>query len=291
MFFSVIIPVYNDWPRLKTCLISLQCNKTENFDFEVIVVNNEEEHNPPKFISSLKGIKLIHEPEPGSYTARNRGAKLARGECFAFTDSDCIPDHQWLMKAKRCFEEQKCDLIGGRIDLFKEEQGSEWAYIYEKYTAFSQSKNMMNGHIVTANLIVKKDVFDSLDGFDHSLKSGGDWNFSKRAMDAGFKLQYADDVVVKHPARKSIKAIIKKQKRFAAWGFVKAKKKFRYSGLRILASNLISGIGQIRKSAMIPDKMNEKVIVFIIATCIYFKKSLYQTLFAFKFVNPEKVRE
>jgi len=291
MFFSVIIPVYKDWSRLKVCINSLQNQKKNGFDFEIIIVDNEPEHNPPQFITAINGIKLIHEPAPGSYSARNRGAKLARGEYYAFTDSDCIPDREWLMNAKKSFEEQKCDLIGGRIDLFKEEKGTEWAYIYEKYTAFSQSKNILNGNIVTANLLVKKDVFNEINGFDDSLKSGGDWDFSKRASNEGFLLHYADDVIVMHPARKDVKQLLVKQKRFAAWGFIKAQKRFGYTGARIFGSNLYSGLFEVISSSKKGVNLNERAMLFLTSALIYIYKLSWQFLFVIKIVRPEQIRK
>lgn len=291
MTFSVIIPTYKDWERLEKCIGRLLHAPKNNFDFEIIVVNNEENHSPPVSIKKPARVRIIHEPEPGSYAARNSGARLASGRYLAFTDADCLPDDNWLQHAVTHFRETECDLLGGRIDIFMEEGGNAWAYIYEKNTAFSQKKNVAKGHAVTANLIVKREVFEQLGGFDSTLKSGGDWDFSRRAVKSGFQLHYADDVIVKHPARVSVRAILIKQKRFAAWGYIKAKKKFGYSGLRILAGNLFYGIGRIFNSAQKPKNLNEKIVVFSISAVIYFYKSFYQFLFILKIINPEKIRD
>lgn len=291
MLFSVIIPTYKDWDRLKLCLDNLIDVQEGSFEYEIIVVDNAEHHAPPDFIKSLDQISLVHEPSPGSYNARNKGAGIASGKYLAFTDSDCIPDKNWLVDAKDCFDTENCDLIGGRIDIFKQDGGSDWAYIYEKNTAFSQSENVPKGKAVTANFFVKNRVFNQVGGFDSSLKSGGDWDFSKRSVDEGFRLVYADNVVVKHPARKSIIAIFKKQKRFAAWGFIKAKRKFGYSGLRILAGNLYYGAKRIFRSAAGVSQTKEKMIVCSIALGIYLYKSLFQVLFVINLVKPDKIRE
>ena len=290
MLFSVIIPTYKDWDRLKLCLDHLINVQKGSFEYEIIVVDNAEHHAPPDFIKSLKEITLVHEPAPGSYSARNTGARIASGKYLAFTDSDCIPDKNWLVNAKACFDTGNCDLIGGRIDIFKEDKGGQWAYIYEKNTAFPQSQNVPEGKAVTANLFTKNIVFKQVGGFDSSLKSGGDWDFSKRSVDNGFRLEYAENVVVNHPARKSIKAILNKQKRFAAWGLIKAKRKFGYSGLRILAGNLYYGATRIFRSAAGISPVKEKMIVFLIASVIYVYKSIYQVLFVINLIKPEKIR-
>ncbi|MDZ7693140.1 MAG: glycosyltransferase [Balneolaceae bacterium] len=291
MLFSIIIPTYKDWDRLKLCLDSLIDAQKGDFDYEIIVVDNAQHHAPPEFIKSLSKIILVHEPKPGSYSARNTGASNASGKYLAFTDSDCIPDENWLVNAKTCFDTENCDLIGGRIDIFKEDMGGEWAYIYEKNIAFPQSQNVPKGKAVTANLFVKNMVFKQVDGFDSSLKSGGDWDFSTRAVENGYKLIYAEEVAVSHPARKRIRDILKKQKRFAAWGYLKAKRRFGYSGIRVLAGNLYHEIIRIFKTTGKASRLKEKTIIFIISSEIYLFKSFYQLLFVLRLVNPKKIRE
>jgi hypothetical protein len=54
---------------------------------------------------------------------------------------------------------------------------------------------------VTANLFVRRQVFDAIGRFPHH-RSGEDSVFVLRAQGAGFTLRYAPDAVVRHPARK-----------------------------------------------------------------------------------------
>lgn len=291
MTFSVIIPTYKDWDRLKICINSLHESIDNGFNYEIIIVDNAKQHCPPEIFKHFSNVKLIHEPQPGSYAARNSGAKIASGEILAFTDSDCIPDKDWLVKSLYFFSANECDMIGGRVDIFKQKNGSNWAYIYEKNTAFPQKINVPKGYSVTANLFVKKKVFADLNGFNTSLKSGGDWEFTKRAIESGFSLQYAEDVVVNHPARNSIWAILKKQKRFAAWGYIKVKNKYRHSGIRILLSHLIHGIPHVFKRSKKVKSLKEKNIVFLISIGIYFTKTFTHLFILLRLINPDKIRE
>jgi len=202
-----------------------------------------------------------------------------------------MPDKNWLKHAMRTFNKTGCDMIGGHIEIYREKGSSKWAYIYEKNTAFPQSKNVEAGKAVTANLIVKKEVFENLEGFNSKLKSGGDWEFSKRAVQAGYSLLYDDNVVVKHPARESIRAIFKKQKRLSAWGYLNARKRFGYSGLRIVAGNLYYGLGKVFRSAKTGKKINEKTIIVVISFGLYLFKSLIQLMIVLGFLKPENIRE
>jgi len=292
--FSIIIPTYKDWGRLSLCIDRLLNQKVEGVHFEIIAVDNEPEHAPPAFFLSKyvhNNVSLIHETSPGSYAARNRGAKLAKGTYLAFTDADCLPDNRWLNNAKNRFDEEDCDLIGGKIDIFKPDEGGEWAFIYEKHMSFRQHIHVKKGRSVTANLLVKRRVFESLKGFDSDVKSGGDWEFTERAVSKGFKMVYGDGVVVKHPARKSVKEIMKKQKRFAAWGYLNVKNRYEHSGLRIIGSSLLRGTPASFKSASYPEKLNEKLIVLLISLQIHAYKMTLQILFLLRIRDPEKIRE
>lgn len=291
MKFSVIIPTYNDWERLQTCVNSIMSSQLElNRDYEIIVVDNASTHEPPKSLMNREGLLLVHETTPGSYAARNSGAKHARGTYLAFTDSDCVPCKYWLENACAVFSEKQCSLIGGRIDLFRVEGSSRWAYVYEKHTAFPQEKNVPKGHSVTANLFVKREVFEGLGGFNAEIKSGGDWEFSRRAVDAGYKLIYAGNVKVKHPARSTVRAIFRKQRRFSAWGYLNTQREYGHSGIRMFLSQC-RNIGAISRKTRKPDHLNEKGIVFLISTGLYFYRLLLYILIMLRVINPGQIRE
>src|SRR5699024_9727039 len=117
MKFSVIIPSFNDWERLLMCINALDQQTLEKEQFEVIVVDNSKAGNIPSNLILPSWVQLLHEPKPGSYAARNKGAGNAEGEILAFTDSDCIPKKNWLSNAQKVFETKICDLIGGEIDI------------------------------------------------------------------------------------------------------------------------------------------------------------------------------
>ncbi|NBC26853.1 MAG: glycosyltransferase [Bacteroidetes bacterium] len=289
--FTIIIPTFRDWERLKLCVDKLLDQTAPGISYDIVVVNNDEAHEPPDFFRNKKQIQLLHEPTPGSYAARNTGASQAEGRFLAFTDADCIPDKTWLKNAHQLFNEQSCDMIGGRIDLFKPENGNSWAFRYDKHTAFRQHAHVPRGKCVTANLLIKRVVFDELNGFDASVKSGGDWEFSERAVSNGYTLVYGNDVVVRHPARQSLRHILKKQKRFAAWGYLNVKHRYGHSGLRIIGSNLLNGTPAAFRSVQIPESLPDKLIVLLTSVQIHFYKIMLQVLFLFNIIDPERIRE
>lgn len=199
---SVIIPVFKDWARLKLCLNALNAQKDSAFTFEVLVVNNDptDSHFPSDTYSFP--VEYLKQDIPGSYSARNKGLSQATGNAYLFTDSDCIPAFDWIYQATKLLQEGAADIFAGSIELFSHLDNK---YVrLEKAFAFPNSTYVSKYNFgVTANLLVKKEVFESVGEFNATLFTGGDSEFCNRAVDAGFKIQYCPNLKISHPARSS----------------------------------------------------------------------------------------
>ena len=210
-FVSVIIPTYDDWDRLKKCLFALSNQTYPQNRFEVIVINNNPNDTVPDDIKKYKCI-ILKEIEIGSYAARNRGISFSKGDILAFTDSDCIPDTFWIEKAVIRFN-KGCDRIAGFIDIFPMKTNANLAEMYDIIFGFDQEVSASNGLSVTANMFAKKSLFERYGSFNNLLFSGGDTEWSRRVYSEGVSIVYASDVIVKHPARKSLKELFEKRYR------------------------------------------------------------------------------
>src|SRR5690554_5645873 len=117
---TVIIPTYHDWDRLQLCLNALQNQSLPNNGIEIIVVNNNPYDLVPDTLYIPSNVKIINEGKPGSYAARNKAVRESQGIFLAFTDSDCIPDKNWLFNALQIFENKNISRIGGKVSIFCE---------------------------------------------------------------------------------------------------------------------------------------------------------------------------
>ncbi|RDC66038.1 glycosyltransferase [Adhaeribacter pallidiroseus] len=213
-FISVIVPTYRDWKRLSYCIDALDKQTYPKESFEVIIVNNDPKDEIPTGYFLPANMVITTESTSGSYAARNKGISLAKGEIFGFTDSDCIPDPNWLMNAVRFFKKNlQYDRIGGKVELFFSGTHYTLAEAYEIVYAFRQDENVKKGRSVTANMITKKKVIDVIGPFNQNMYSGGDFEWGERALANNFKIGYAPDVIINHPARKELKQITKKARR------------------------------------------------------------------------------
>lgn len=212
---SVVIPFYHDWGRLGMCLDALEQQSVPKSEFEIITVNNDPSDPIPEDFVLPENATLLSETRKGSYAARNLALEHTKGSIIAFTDSDCLPDTKWLEEAwKELSSHTQVDLIGGDIQVYKMPTGDTSAYLFEKHYAFKQQMNVERyGKSVTANLIVRKKVFDDVGLFDDSAFSGEDHRWTSMAVSKGYRMVYSPVVQVLHPARVSMAELIAKRKR------------------------------------------------------------------------------
>lgn len=212
---SVIIPTYRDWKTLNECLKQLRKQTISKDLFEIIIVNNDPSDIIPEYLDLTENTRVFTEEKAGSYAARNKGILEAKGEILAFTDSDCLPSTSWLEEiVKVMTSNEDIDMVGGDIQVYKLPAGHSSAYLFEKHYAFKQKMNVERyGKSVTANLIVRKSVFEKLGLFNEAVFSGEDTRWTSMAVSKGCKLVYSDRVQVLHPARLSIQELILKRRR------------------------------------------------------------------------------
>ncbi|MBD1363069.1 glycosyltransferase [Mucilaginibacter sp. ZT4R22] len=237
-FVSIIIPTYKDWARLSLCLQSLANQTYDANFFEIIVVNNYTADKVPEDYFIPKNCKIVVESRPGSYVARNTGIKLSVGEIIGFTDSDCIPDQDWISNAVTAFEEDdNFARIAGKIRLYYKSDKLTNAELYETVYAFNQDIYVeQDGTGVTANMFSFKHVFNEVGMFREDLLSGGDYEWAVRARNANHKIQYANKVIVSHPARHHLAELVKKAKRVGGGqaNFSKATGSFFQSAVKFI---------------------------------------------------------
>jgi len=201
---SVIIPVFNDSDSLKRCLNLLSLQTYPKDSFEIIVVDNGSAESPSEASSGIVNCRLLSTPKKGSYCARNRGLEDARGSIIAFTDADCRPEPDWIESGVSYLETHpECSYLGGLIELeYRDPSRKSASEVYESLHAFRQKGFVEQvGFAATANLFVRQAVFDTVGGFKESLRSGGDMEFGRRALGAGFGQAYSPRTVIRHDAR------------------------------------------------------------------------------------------
>ncbi|WP_081899067.1 MULTISPECIES: glycosyltransferase family 2 protein [unclassified Halomonas] len=284
---SVIVPTYYDWARLKLCVTALENQSYPQNDFEVIIVNNAPEDTLPLDFHLPNNFRVITEVKPGSYAARNAALKLAKGEIIAFTDSDCIPDPYWLEAAVNRFD-KGVERIAGRIELFFKSDKLTLVEIYEKAFSFDQEKYAKTGGAATANMITLAKHFKTVGFFNDALMSGGDNEWGWRAMAKGIPIEYAPEVIVNHPARADIKAMLKKRKRVLGGEVNKENESVKKSFFLTLLKGYFPPRRQLSLFFKKGLPFSKKLLAYLL--CYYFKiySTTYKLALLIGIAKPER---
>jgi len=213
MFVSVIIPVFNDCDRLMKCLKALYLQTYPYSSYEIIVIDNNSTENIYSVCKQFPNVRYETESKQGSYAARNKGLSVAKGDVVAFTDSDCIPDTDWLTAGVRALSETNVGLVAGHIQFFSERDHHSVAEYVDSCIHLQQKVYAQQGYGATANVFTWRSMLDKV-GLFEEVVSLGDRDFGLKVKAAGFEVIYSPDAIVLHPAR-NLKALLNKVHRTA----------------------------------------------------------------------------
>lgn len=211
---SVIIPMFNAGKFLDSLVLSLKKQSDDNF--EVIFVDNNSMDNTSEKISSLihsdDRFRVIkYKNKASSYGARNYGVRFSNGNILVFTDADCLPENDWLYSIRSCINNNL--LISGHVDLDLINRFNIWE-VFDKVAHMKNKDKASKGHVATANMAVMREDFFRI-GIFSEVTSGGDYEWSTRAVSSGLNLIFNNEVIVKHPTRKTKREIREKLMRIA----------------------------------------------------------------------------
>ena len=222
---SLIIPIYNgefDLPDLINCLLA----QTYPSDLvEYLLVDNASSDATANIIktaaeeakSQAIDIRYLSENQiQSSYAARNFGIRSAKGEFLVFTDVDCRPQPNWLYDLVQPFIRPEIGLVAGSIGSLPGKT------LLEQYAAKNNPLSVEDGlsydycpYIVTANLAVRREVFQQLGLFRSHLTTGGDVDFSWRVFrQNSWQYYYAEKAIVLHRHRATLRALRSQWRRY-----------------------------------------------------------------------------
>ena len=181
---SVVIPVYNEEKSIAACLETLKSQSYK--DFELIVVDNNCTDKTAE-IAKQYGARVVPCVPQGIASARNEGAKQARGDILAFIDADARLSETWIERALDRFgKDQKLDTLSG-TNVF--DAPGPFTYLYYNFynvIAFTvlALATFFQYHLVAGNnMLIKRELFLKTPGFPPRVSE--DVHFAKYLRDMG----------------------------------------------------------------------------------------------------------
>lgn len=206
--FTVIIPHLNQSGELEACLASLDAQRLDRTRFEIIVVDNGSASPPHEVIARHAGVRLLSESQPGPGPARNTGAREARGEFLAFIDADCRSHPDWLLSAERAFRTYPDrTILGGDVRIWRKDKAYTAIEAYEGVFAYRFKLYIeKHGFSGTGNLVVRRSDFHRVGPFA-GIHVAEDMDWGRRALGADLQFRYVPEMIVFHPARRSLQEL------------------------------------------------------------------------------------
>ena len=197
ILFSIIIPTCHRNDDLAKCLDRLlpDVQTLPSALYEVIVTDDGSISTAEPLIRERYAwVHWIAGPCKGPAANRNNGVRPAQGSWLAFTDDDCLPDPQWLQSYATAITNDPSRLVfEGRT------------YVDRQRRSLDETVplNETGGYLWSCNFAIKKDLFQSLKGFDERFiyPAMEDVDLRLRLIEAGYGFSFVSGAAVCHPWR------------------------------------------------------------------------------------------
>jgi glycosyltransferase involved in cell wall biosynthesis len=190
----VIVPARDASATVGATVAALEAQLLEG-EWEVILVDDGSTDDTVAVARAAGSARLrvVAGRGSGAADARNLGVAEARAPVLAFTDSDCKPAPRWLSEGLAALE--SLDLV----------QGSVLPDPDQPLGPFDRTLWVegARGFFETANLFVRRSLFERVGPFEEWLRIGGrpfaeDLWFGWRAVRSGAKTGFAPEALVHH---------------------------------------------------------------------------------------------
>jgi len=188
---SFVIAVRDDARRLERCLGSIASGVADGPAAEIIVADNGSIDDSP-VVARRAGARVLELPGLTVAELRNRGAAAASSDALAFVDADHEITRTWIRDG---LDALAGDRVGAAGALYAAPLDGTWVqrlYGALRGTTIGRCDTHWLG---SGNLIVRREAFEAIGGFDVSLAACEDVDFCRRLRTSGWRL-IADERLV-----------------------------------------------------------------------------------------------
>lgn len=212
-FVSIVVPVRNGEETIGPCLEALVALDYRGAH-DILVVDNGSSDSTAARVADL-GLPLVQERAQGRAIARNTGIRETRGEIVAFVDADCIAEPSWLTELVRPYHDPDVAGVGGEIHAVPPETAVQ-VYLDRRESCWQQycvqgGRRKRSGFLITANASYRRSVLELVGGFDPHFVTAEDVDLGYRVRNAGYRLAYAGDAIVRHQLRATTRELFRQR--------------------------------------------------------------------------------
>jgi len=228
---SIVIVNYRSEQYLDMCLASIY-HESDRRQFEIIVVNNDQDTDLHKITEKYKKINLHNSVRNlGFGAACNYGAEKSTGDILFFLNPDTQIKSDYVMEILNKFMQsnEKVAIIGPML-ITDEGETQQWCAgkdltikqliknnlgMTESKKVWESKKNISVDWVSGAALAIKKEIFIKIQGFDEKFfMYGEDLDLCRRVRQTGCEVIYCPDLNISHSGGKSRESFIKQKLQF-----------------------------------------------------------------------------
>ena len=197
---SFIVPCKNEIANIGRLIESIDKNLPAGI-YEVLIIDNGSTDGTTDFLLGHQVPSMFICPNLKTVAElRNFGYEKSNGDLIVFLDADVELSVDWYETLMRLWEAGSLEKTVSGSHVLEPKMGCFPRGWYDG------GRRHMNGtHINTAHMIVSRRAFSEIGGFDGTLVSGEDFEFSRRAMDKGYQVvNYPELEVIHHGYPKNL---------------------------------------------------------------------------------------
>jgi GT2 family glycosyltransferase len=230
-FVTVVVPTFRRPDALDVTLTSLAAVEHPTDRLEVIVVDDGSGDETPEVVSSHPGVTFVRQENSGAAAARNRGARVARGDFVLFVDDDIVVETSHLVRHLAVHARHPRALINGEWEFAPATMAALQATPFGRYRLALEEEFRRAAPVEALNdgcfrcdvipsqdLSLSRELFWEIGGFDEDFPAAGaeDQEFSLRARDAGCVLLRDPSIRLLHnDSRVTLEAFCRREERSA----------------------------------------------------------------------------
>ncbi|MDR1888039.1 MAG: glycosyltransferase [Zoogloeaceae bacterium] len=187
MKVSVIVPMYNEARHIVRTLESVRrAGEFAGVACELLVMDNGSGDDGPALAAGC-GARVDVLPGLSLGALRNRGAQMASGEWLAFLDADIEVPRDWFALWREIDAQGETDVLALAC---KTPPSAPWfARVWQQRKHSPAPRLQPRDWLTTQNLCMRRDWFARVGGFNESLITGEDKDFTLRLHQAGVRLK------------------------------------------------------------------------------------------------------
>jgi GT2 family glycosyltransferase len=232
---SVVLPSHNGARTISAQLDALAAQQWSG-EWELVVVDNRSTDETCSIVESYRGrlpsLQVVAADEKAGISyALNRGVGAARGTSVVFCNDDDVVAPGWLAAMGDALGEH--ELVAGSLEHSRLNEAwmigvrgdpqsdrlPEWGFLPYLPFAFG------------ATIGIRRDLHDSIGGFDERLVTGEDMDYCWRLQRAGAEIHFVSEAVTHHRMRHDLRVLWLQAFRYGL-GNVAVYKKHRELGMQ-----------------------------------------------------------